>query len=102
VTRSGTPLTYNGITCVLRRARGKSGIARLHTHLLRHPFSVAALQSGIDLMTLKETLGHEDIRTTAIYLSMSEAQLIKQQRNVNPIARVTFPKAVRKADRSAK
>lgn len=97
VTRSGTPLTYNGIKCVLRRARGKSGIARLHTHLLRHSFSVAARRSGMDLMTFKETLGHEDIRTTTIYLSMSAAQLIEQQRKVNPIAGVALPKAVRKA-----
>jgi len=47
-------------------------------------------------MTLKETLGHSDIRTTAIYLSMSEAQLLEQQRKVNPIARVALPRAVRR------
>jgi len=50
-------LTYNAIKLVLRRARIKSGIARLHTHLLRHSFGVTALQDGMDLMTLKETLG---------------------------------------------
>ncbi|HET8627151.1 MAG TPA: tyrosine-type recombinase/integrase [Thermomicrobiales bacterium] len=102
VTRSGAPLTYNGIKCVLRRARRRSGIARLHTHLLRHSFSVAALRGGMDLMTLKETLGHEDIRTTSIYLSMSETQLLEQQRKVNPIAGVALPKAVRKAKGTAR
>ena len=96
LTRSGAPLTYNAIKLVIRRARRSSGIARLHAHLLRHSFSVSALRSGMDLMTLKETLGHSDIRTTAIYLSMSEAQLLEQQRKVNPIARVALPRAVRR------
>ncbi|HEU5327336.1 MAG TPA: hypothetical protein VFU78_04535 [Thermomicrobiales bacterium] len=39
-------------------------------------------------MTLKETLGHADIKTTSIYRSMSEQQLIAQQRKVNPIGQV--------------
>jgi integrase/recombinase XerD len=99
LTRTGAPLTYNAIKLVLRRARGKSAIPRLHTHLLRHSFSVAALRGGMDLMTLKETLGHEDIRTTSIYLSMSEAQLIEQQRKVDPLAGVALPTAVRKKPR---
>ena len=97
LTRSGAPLTYNGIKLVLRRARRRSGIERLHAHLLRHSFSVAALRNGMDLMTLKETLGHEDIRTTTIYLTMSEAQLVERQRQVNPVAAIALPKAIRKA-----
>lgn len=67
------PLAYNANKGVLRRARGKSGIARLNTQLVWHSFSVAALRGRMDFfLTLKETLGHEDIRTTAIYLSRSE------------------------------
>lgn len=96
VTRTGGRLTYNAIKLILRRARRKSGIARLHTHLLRASFSVGALGDGMDLMTLKETLGHADIRTTAIYLKMSEQQLIVQQRKANALAGVTLPKAVRR------
>lgn len=95
VTRSGSALTYNAIKLVLRRARQRSGIDRLHTHLLRHTFSVTALTAGMDLMTLKETLGHADIRTTSGYLAMAEQQLIAQQRKVNPLADVALPKAVR-------
>jgi site-specific recombinase XerD len=71
LTRTGTPLTYNAIKLVIGRARERSGIERLHTHLLRHSFSVTALRGGMDLMTLKETLGHADIGTTSVYLSMS-------------------------------
>ena len=84
---------------MLRRARRRSGIGRLHAHLLRHSFGVAALVGGMDLMTLKETLGHEDIRTTSIYLSMSEAMLLERQRRANPLANVALPTAVRKPRR---
>lgn len=96
VTRSGTTLSYNAIRLVLRRARQRSGIERLHAHLLRHSFSVSALTNGMDLMTLKETLGHSDIRTTARYLAMAEQQIIEQQRKVNPLDNVTLPKAIRR------
>jgi site-specific recombinase XerD len=96
LSRYGKPLTYNAIQQLLVRARRRSGIDRLHAHLLRHSFSVNALAGGMDLMTLKETLGHADIGTTSVYLSMSEQQLIEQQRKVNPLAGFALPKAVRK------
>ena len=96
LTRTGAPMSYNSVKLVVRRARQRSGIGRLHAHLLRHSFSVAALRAGMDLMTLKETLGHSDIRTTAIYLSMSEARPRAQQRKTNPFDNVKLPKAVRK------
>lgn len=99
LTRSGTPLTYDTVKMVLAREKGRTGIARLHPHLLRHSFGVASLGSGMDLMTLKETLGHEDIRTTSIYLAMSEQQLVAQQRKSDPLANVRLPKGVRNKSR---
>lgn len=95
VTRYGVKMTYNAIKLVLRRARHKSGIARLHAHLLRRTFGANALDDGMDLMTLKDTFGHEDIRTTALYLEQSERRVIANQRKANLLAGVTLPKAVR-------
>ena len=89
-------VTGDAIHQLLVRARRRSGIARLHAHLLRHSFSINALAGGMDLMTLKETLGHADIGTTSVYLSMSEQQLIEQQRKVDPLADIALPKAVRR------
>lgn len=48
----------------------------------------------MDLMTLKETLGHSDIRMTSPYLAMVEQQIIEQQRKVNPLDQVVLPKSV--------
>lgn len=47
-------------------------------------------------MTLKETLGHADIRTTSIYLALSAQQLIAQQRKNTLVDGIALPKAVRR------
>jgi site-specific recombinase XerD len=39
----------------------------------RHTFAVSALKTGVDIYTLKELMGHENITTTEIYLSHVDA-----------------------------
>ncbi len=97
--RYGRPLTYNAAYQVLRRAGRLSAIERAHPHLLRRSFGVAALTNGMDLFTLKETMGHDSIRTTEIYLKMSEERLKQQQRKTNPLANVILPRTVRRSPR---
>jgi integrase/recombinase XerD len=42
---------------------------------LRHSFSVKYLEDGGDLFTLKNILGHKEIRTTSIYLHLTTTLL---------------------------
>lgn len=53
----------------LRKALKLSNInKRVTSHTFRHSFATQVLSNGADIRTLQELMGHNDIRTTEIYL----------------------------------
>jgi len=69
-------LGSQGVSYIFRKLRevGRFEI-NLHPHLLRHSFSIYVLEQGIDLATLSELLGHENIATTMIYAKKTNTKL---------------------------
>ena len=59
----------NGVRWIISEARKKAGIKKqISSHILRHTYATHLLEMGTDIMTLKDLLGHIDIKTTMLYL----------------------------------
>lgn len=70
----GEQYSASALVKVLKEAAQRAGIKhRVHVHVARHSFATHLLEQGTDLRTIQELLGHNDIKTTSIYLHVTSA-----------------------------
>ena len=62
---------------LVARLRERSGIY-FTPHKLRHTYATRMLQNGLDIREVQELMGHSDITTTAIYLSVTDKRIKEQ------------------------
>jgi integrase/recombinase XerD len=75
----GRPLSTRMIEHLVRQALIKLGLESKHytVHTIRHSFATHLLDSGTDLHTLKELLGHTNLSTTMQYLHLTNSRFNK-------------------------
>ena len=71
---SGASLTEAGMRRIFRTHRARSGAVRVRPHRLRHSYGTELAAAGIDLLVLRELMGHAP-ETTAGYVHLSTATL---------------------------
>ena len=72
---AGEPVTEEGLRSLFRRHRAASGATRVRPHRLRHTYGTELAAAGIDLLALRELMGHSSPETTASYVHLSVDQL---------------------------
>ena len=61
--------------------------SKLSAHKLRHTAATLMLQNGVDVKTVQEVLGHENLNTTQIYTHIENTEL-RIAAEANPISKI--------------
>jgi integrase/recombinase XerC len=68
---TGAAMTEAGMRRIFRTHRASSGATRVRPHRLRHTYGTELATAGIDLLVLRELMGHVSPETTAAYVHLS-------------------------------
>lgn len=88
LTSEGKPLTDNSLKLFFTRLKVKTGIKRLHAHLLRHTFATYYLRNGGELLSLQKILGHTSLEMVRVYSHLAEGDVKAKHRRYSPMDRL--------------
>jgi len=70
--------SVRGLSWVMRENLKKTSITKkVNLHTLRHTYATHLLEQGLNIVTLKDLLGHAEITTTMIYLHVAQCEHVK-------------------------
>lgn len=99
--RSGRKLSRHGVRYLLKKylraAQQKMPSLNHHTispHTLRHSKAMSLLQAGIPLITIKDILGHADIKSTEVYIQSDLEMKRKALELTGTPSRLKTPKII--------
>src|SRR5262249_56303181 len=84
---AGEAVTEAGLRRIFRTHRLASGAVRVRPHRLRHTYGTELASAGIDLLALRELMGHANPETTAAYVHLSPERLAAEYARVKTAAR---------------
>ena len=73
------------IRVCLNGACDRAGVPRVRIHGLRHTFGSIMAMEGADVFSIQKAMGHKDIKTTMIYVDMSNPHIRDQVDKLNGI-----------------
>lgn len=89
ISRNGTRLSVMRIKELVKEHLDQAGLGQKHAsaHKLRHTAATLMYQNGVDVRTIKEVLGHENLDTTAIYTHVVNDNL-REAAEKNPLGKL--------------
>ena len=85
-----TRISVDSVQVMVKKYLKRAGLdsSLYSTHKLRHTAATLMLQNGVDVRTLQEVLGHENLNTTQIYTHIDNAEL-RTAAAANPLSHFT-------------
>lgn len=91
--RNGNRISVTAVHRLVEKALIKAGLdaTQFSAHKLRHTAATMMLSGGVDVKTVQEVLGHENLNTTQIYTHIENTEL-KLAAEANPLSKLDFSK----------
>lgn len=91
ISRLGRRIDVQTVKALVQKYLKLAGLSQQHlsAHKLRHTAATLMYQNGVDVRTLKEVLGHENLDTTMIYTHVVDENL-RDAARMNPLNTLQF------------
>lgn len=89
--RNGNRISVSAVHRLVEKALKQAGLdsTQFSAHKLRHTAATMMLSGGVDVKTVQEVLGHENLNTTQIYTHIENTEL-KIAAEANPLSKLDF------------